>query len=409
MRKIVGKMVKKWRDLARFGNNFYTKFLLLLHQIFTLMTVAVIFDFRKKAPNANDAGTVSIRIFKNGRLQILSTGVRCRRCEWSDKRWVIKREDAADLNKRIQEAYDEALRSNGEKLHTLKSGNAPFLDWMAKEIEKLRLRNDTIYRHKLLLSELEAYGKIKTFSDVNPTKLADLMNHVAKRTRPVISNGRVVGRPISQTSVYTYWRKLARWVHLAQSRNLVAANALMGVKIPRGEYKQREHLTMEEINLWIAAEVDKPHLLLVKDMFIVQAGTGLSYVDLLETDFSRIEKRGEFYTLTGVRHKTNKPFFIVILPFALDAIKRLGNTMPSITKYNYYLKQVAGYAGVKKNVTSHVGRHTYACLCLAAGVRIEAVQRTLGHTDIRTTQIYAKLVDQDVVNAFANAKLDGVG
>jgi site-specific recombinase XerD len=83
--------------------------------------------------------------------------------------------------------------------------------------------------------------------------------------------------------------------------------------------------------------------------------------------------------------------------------------MPSITKYNYYLKQVAGYAGVKKNVTSHVGRHTYACLCLAAGVRIEAVQRTLGHTDIRTTQIYAKLVDQDVVNAFANAKLDGVG
>ena len=67
------------------------------------------------------------------------------------------------------------------------------------------------------------------------------------------------------------------------------------------------------------------------------------------------------------------------------------------------------YTVLKKNVTSHVGRHTYACLCLAAGVRIEAVQRTLGHTDIRTTQIYAKLVDQDVDNAFANAKLDGVG
>ena len=283
------------------------------------------------------------------------TGVRCRRCEWSDKRWVIKREDAADLNKRIQEAYDEALRSNGEKLHTLKSGNAPFLDWMAKEIEKLRLRNDTIYRHKLLLSELEAYGKIKTFSDVNPTKLADLMSHVAKRTRPVISNGRVVGRPISQTSVYTYWRKLARWVHLAQSRNLVAANALMGVKIPRGEYKQREHLTMEEINLWIAA-VDKPHLLLVKDMFIVQAGTGLSYVDLKPT--SRASRRVANY-LDRCAPQDQQ---IYCIPFALEPKRR----QYAKSKYNYKL------LGDKKNVTSHVGRHTYACLCLAAGVRIEA-------------------------------------
>ena len=66
---------------------------------------------------------------------------------------------------------------------------------------------------------------------------------------------------------------------------------------------------------------------------------------------------------------------------------------------------MAAYAHIHKKISSHVGRHTYACLCLAAGVRIEAVQRTLGHTDIKTTQIYARLVDQDVLAAFAGAKL----
>jgi integrase/recombinase XerD len=59
-----------------------------------------------------------------------------------------------------------------------------------------------------------------------------------------------------------------------------------------------------------------------------------------------------------------------------------------------------------KHITSHMGRHTFATLCLRAGVPIESLARMMGHTDIKTTQIYAKVLDSAVEDGFA--KLEGL-
>ena len=369
------------------------------------MNISLIFDFRKKAPKPQDVGTVSIRLYDNKRQQILSTGVRCRRCEWSAKRWVIGREDAAELNAKIKAAYDEAVASAGGPVHSLRTGGAPFLDWMAQELKHMQASDTTVYRHQLLLRELEAYGKIKTFRDVNAKKIMQLLRDKAAVGVEVVVDGKVVRQPLSQTTIYTFYRRFVRWVHLAMAQDLVAQNALAGVKVSRGEFKQREHLTKEEMERWLQASPPYAHLVKARDLFAVQAGTGLAYVDLMSVDFSRMEKSGEFWTLTGVRHKTGKPYFIVVLPWAKEVIDRYGGKLPHMSnaRYNGYLKEVAAYAHIYKKISSHDGRHTYACLCLSAGVRIEAVQRTLGHTDIKTTQIYAKLVDQDVLAAFRAA------
>ena len=369
-------------------------------------TCIPIFDFRNEARAADDLGTVSLRIYRNGKRQFLSTGVRVRRREWSDSRWVVGRPDAAELNARIREAMAEVDRAAGCPIHSVRPADAPFLDWVSAQIDLLPYAPDTIHRHRQMLSELEAFGRIRHFRDVNARNLAAFFQFISQRTVTKAVDGRLVTQPISQTSVYTYHRRLSKWIRLAIAQDLVAHNALSGFKVPRGEYAQREHLTRSEMDAWLEVTLPYPYLIRARDLFAIQCGTGLSYVDMMQTDFSRMEKSGDFWVLTGTRQKTGKPYFIVVLPFAADVLSRYGCQLPTITnqKYNNYLKQVAACAGIHKKISSHVGRHTYACLCLSAGVRIEAVQRTLGHSDIRTTQVYARLVDQDVLRAFGDAK-----
>ena len=96
---------------------------------------------------------------------------------------------------------------------------------------------------------------------------------------PLRGDGKVVRKPMLQTTIYTFYRRFVRWVHLAMAQDLVTQNALAGVKVPRGEFKQREHLTKEEMERWLQASPPYAHLVKARDLFTVQAGTGLAYVD----------------------------------------------------------------------------------------------------------------------------------
>lgn len=63
---------------------------------------------------------------------------------------------------------------------------------------------------------------------------------------------------------------------------------------------------------------------------------------------------------------------------------------------NSYLKELADICGIKKNLSTHVARHTFACVAIANKVSMESIAKMLGHTDIRTTKIYARLLDRTV-------------
>ena len=72
----------------------------------------------------------------------------------------------------------------------------------------------------------------------------------------------------------------------------------------------------------------------------------------------------------------------------------------SLEKYNLYLKALAVHCDISKRLTSHMGRHTFATTALHNGIRIEVVSKMLSHSDIKTTQIYAKVLAEDVMAAF---------
>ncbi|MDE3183956.1 MAG: tyrosine-type recombinase/integrase [Bacteroidota bacterium] len=147
----------------------------------------------------------------------------------------------------------------------------------------------------------------------------------------------------------------------------------------------------------------------VKDIFLFCCYTGLAYADiqkLKRTDIS-LGVDGQRWIFTS-RKKTETPSRIPLLPFAeiimekyKENIKCIYNNrlLPILSnqKMNGYLKEIADICGIKKRLTFHIARHTFATtITLNNGVPIETVSKMLGHKNLRTTQHYAKILDMKV-------------
>ena len=141
----------------------------------------------------------------------------------------------------------------------------------------------------------------------------------------------------------------------------------------------------------------------IRDLFLFQCFTGLAYADFEKFNFEKdVEERNGKYIVSDRRKKTNEDYKIVLLTPAIEILKKYDYKLPIISnqKYNVSLKVVAQYAGIDKNITTHMGRHTFAVFALNNGVPIEIVAKMLGHTNIRTTQVYAKVLNSEVEKGF---------
>ena len=116
---------------------------------------------------------------------------------------------------------------------------------------------------------------------------------------------------------------------------------------------------------------------------------------------SFVESNNTLYIINK-RQKTESDIAIRVLNKAKAILEKYNYELPSISleKYNLYLKALAAHCDIAKRLTSHMGRHTFATTALRNGIRIEVVSKMLSHSDIKTTQIYAKVLAEDVMAAF---------
>lgn len=170
--------------------------------------------------------------------------------------------------------------------------------------------------------------------------------------------------------------------------------------------KEREYLTEDEIRTIMTHEFESSTLTLVRDLFIFACFTALSFVDMKElTTDEIVEVNGEKW-IVGKRHKTNVPFQVKLLDIPLQIIERykhLSKGKLVFGEINYWtmckqLKKVIQECGIEKQISYHCARHTFGTLALTKGMPIESVSRVLGHTNIVTTQIYAKITTQKLDN-----------
>ena len=166
----------------------------------------------------------------------------------------------------------------------------------------------------------------------------------------------------------------------------------------------RGFLTDEEILKIANMELTIPRLELVRDLFLFSCFTGLAYIDVANL------RREHLVTLDGKawimtrRKKTNVESNILLLDIPKAIIEKYspsttlkdGKLFPILSnqKMNAYLKEIADVCGLQKRLTFHLARHTFATMSLSKGVPMESVSKMLGHTNIKTTQIYARITSK---------------
>ncbi len=186
---------------------------------------------------------------------------------------------------------------------------------------------------------------------------------------------------------------------------------------PMTEYKtaevfvERVYLTEEEIFKLLKLDIDKsPELKKPLLYFLFGCFTGLSYIDIATIKKENIIDLNGKTWIEIYRKKTKNKSripFLEITERILEKIKQLNNDsdylFPKISnsKLNQYLKIIAERADITKVLTCHVSRHTFSTLALEKGMSLESVAMALGHKDIRTTQIYAKMTDKKIGNEMA--------
>lgn len=223
-------------------------------------------------------------------------------------------------------------------------------------------------------------------------------------------------RNCANNSAFKYIKNFKKIVGICLSSGWLDKDPFINYKI---RIKQIDRVFLNEDDLQSMADkvFSTERLNQVRDIFLFCCFTGLAYADVNKLKRNEIVKGldGEMWIFTK-RKKTDTPSRIPLLPSALTLLDKyidhpvcsnLGKALPVSTnqKMNAYLKEIAGICGIDKPLTFHIARHTFATtVTLSNGVPIESVSKMLGHTNIKTTQHYAKILDLKVSQDMAALK-----
>jgi len=167
----------------------------------------------------------------------------------------------------------------------------------------------------------------------------------------------------------------------------------------------RDYLTMDELKLIISKDFKIRCLDFIRDVFVFASFTGLAYIDLKNLQRNHLYMfNGELWLRIN-RCKTDQPSTMKLFEIPKRLIEKYDDPtsnyifpVPSNQKVNAYLKEIADICVIQKNLSFHMARHTAASLALSNGMPMESVAKMLGHKNIRTTQLYAKITDMKFAN-----------
>lgn len=205
-----------------------------------------------------------------------------------------------------------------------------------------------------------------------------------------------------------YIRYLKNVVRVGIANKWIDDDPFVGKRYTRTK-SEREKLTEAELKRIIALDLSSsPRLDLVRDTFVFCCFTGLAFVDISTLTHDQIvtDENGEKW-IRKARQKTSEMSVIPMLEIPLKIAEKYRNhpkaaaknlVIPVISnqRMNSYLEEIATKAEIKKHLTTHIARHTFATMSLNNHVPLETVSKMLGHSDISTTQIYATMLDQTV-------------
>jgi len=292
------------------------------------------------------------------------------------------------------------------------TGNETFKDYVETFIEEMRalkgdysegtLKNYIATRNHLFnfLSKHKKEGIL--MKEINGRFINDF-DFFLMTERRTSKDSSVKCEPINRNTANKYHAKLRAILNKARKAGLIKINAYENFKL-KDQKSNRTFLTEEELELIQKCTLSQ-QLERSRDIFLFSAYTGLRFNDAIGLTVNNISiDKDNTVWINIVQEKTMGALSIPMLKYAVDIYNKYktereitGRILPKISnqKLNENLKSISKIAGIKKPVTHHVARHTFATtVTLSNNVPIEIVSKMLGHSDLKTTQIYAKITNK---------------
>lgn len=264
------------------------------------------------------------------------------------------------------------------------------------------------------LKHLERYCNPKmTFKDVTPEFVKGFKEYLDKTARVRDKRKTITttssSKPISQNTKQSYFNKLRACINQAFEERVIPFNPLRGIEGFKSGESERSYLTIDEVKKMAVAECKYP---ILKRAFMFSCLTGIRKSDIEKMTWSEIQQQGELTRIIFKQKKTGGQEYLDITPQAEIYLGERGDSEDRVfSGFNYSsyliteLRMWAMRAGITKDITFHSGRHTFAVMMLDLGAEIYTVSKLLGHRELKTTQLYAKVLDkkkQEAVNLIPN-------
>ena len=374
--------------------------------------VTYIYNRYKKA-SPTIAASIEMRITYDKKQKYISTGISVYSNQWKGNR-IINRPDAIQLNNILDSLLIETRQIIMEMVnernidiysipHRLdlkrkKATNFIMFCEQRAEVKKYGIVPDSQKRYDRFLKYFREWGKIIEFSDITEANIIAYDKYLKTRNLGTYSKWN------------NYHRFLNSFISDAIDEGLIQRNPYKWINIEVGKNTKGilKSLTPLEFKRIKSAIMITESLERIRDLFIFQTYTCLSYSDLKEFNPKKIQTVKGMKVYTGSRKKTHKNYTIPLLPQAIKILNKYNNRLPVISNVNYnqYLKIVAQAAGIDKPISSHWARHTGATMLLNEGVDMNIIAKICGHASTKITeQIYAKVLDETVVDALSKVNI----
>lgn len=387
-------------------------------------TFSLLFYIRRDRIKKNGKASIMVRITINSKEVLFSTRLDIEPEFWNPKTAKVEGKSIyaqqinngidnirASLIKEYHKLYEFETNITAEKLRNTYLGYEPnrktllqLFDQQNKNAEKIinkGLAKSTVDKYKLSQRRTEEFLKtVYNISDIDLMKIDNMF--IVDFDNYLKSN-----MNCSFNTVSRYMRDLKKIILLAKNNGWLKCDPFINYKI-RFKHVDRGFLTQKEIEALMSLQINDRKLREDRDVFLFACFTGLAFCDIKSMTKQNIQTLfDEDLWLVFNRNKTKIKSDVPLLEIPLMIIDKYsgilkGNNILPVSysqKINKSLKKIATLCNIPKRISFHMARHTFATtLTLSKGVPIETVSKMLGHTSIKTTQIYARITNEKVRN-----------
>jgi len=378
-------------------------------------TFKILFYINRSKVKADGTTAVLCRITVDNKQSVLTTGVYCRPGDWNSSKGEIRNAVSngglEKFRRSIEQAYERILKEQGViSAELLKNtiteiNTVPTMLLQAGEVERERLRlrsieinsTSTYRQSKTSQRNLREYLLSLRMKDIAFTDITEDFGAGYKLFLKCKEY-----KPGHINHCFTW---LNRLIYIAVDREILRFNPIADVPYEKKEPPRLQHISRNELKTIMENPMSDRLQELTRRAFIFSAFTALAYVDVKGLYPRHIGRTADGKRYIRVhRKKTEVEAFIPLHPVA-EQILSLYNTeddtkpvfpLPNRNQIWYCINEIGFLAGIKGNLSYHMSRHTFGTLLLSAGIPIESISKMMGHSNISTTQVYAKVTDDKI-------------